>query len=216
MGRMFFSADWHLGHANVIKFCNRPYKDVDEMDEAIISNCNSVVTPKDILHMIGDFSWKDPTNYLRRINCPVILIAGGHDYRWRNKFDSFRQVFDSRTIEVQGQTIVLSHFCYRVWNKSHYNSWHLYGHNHGKLEPIGKSWDVGIDANNWGPPLSLEQIYEIMSNRPDNPNYIPRERRSNFIKKGEKLVLVNPEMIGAEDVSLVQEVDPNRISNDNG
>ena len=202
MGRKFFSADWHLGHANCIRFCNRPYRDVDEMDETIISNCNSVVTSKDTLYMIGDFCWKNPKEYLHRLNCPVILIAGGHDYRWKEDFHLFEDVYDAKTIEVQGQTIVLSHFCFRVWNKSHYNSWHLYGHNHGKLEPIGKSWDVGIDANNWGPPLSCEQIFEIMATRPDNPDYIPREKRDRFVKRGEKLVLVNPEMIGVEDARL--------------
>jgi calcineurin-like phosphoesterase family protein len=59
----------------------------------------------------------------------------------------------------------------RVWPRSHYNSWHLFGHSHGKLEPVGKSWDVGVDKNNFI-PLSLTQIEKIMEKRPDNPNFV--------------------------------------------
>lgn len=174
----FFTADLHLGHTNVLEYCNRPYANVNEMDESIIDKWNSVVTRGDTVFVVGDFAWNNPEYYLKRLNGTVILIAGGHDYRWMNKFHLFYHVYDARTIQIHGQTIVMSHFCFRVWNKSHYNSWHLYGHSHGNLEPIGKSWDVGIDANNYGPPLSYDQIREIMANRPDNPNYIaPNARR---------------------------------------
>jgi len=64
----------------------------------------------------------------------------------------------------------------RTWPLSHYNSWHLYGHSHGKLEPIGKSWDIGVDANNYY-PVSFARIHDIMQHRPDNPNFIPSELR---------------------------------------
>jgi calcineurin-like phosphoesterase family protein len=61
----------------------------------------------------------------------------------------------------------------RTWHRSHYNSWQLYGHSHGTLEPIGKQWDIGIDNNNYY-PLSFEDIEMIMNRRPDNPNLVYR------------------------------------------
>ena len=172
MSNIFFISDTHFGHVNVIRFCHRPYTNVNDMDVDIIQKWNSVVSKNDIVYMVGDFSWREPTIYLKQLNGKIILIAGGHDYRWKRHFHLFHEVHDTMTIRIGIQPIILSHFCYRVWNKSHYGSWHLFGHSHGRLEPIGKSWDVGIDANSYGPPLSLDQITEIMKDRSDNINLV--------------------------------------------
>jgi len=59
------------------------------------------------------------------------------------------------------------------WNKSHHNSFHLYGHVHGVVDNIGKTWDVGVDNNNFT-PISLDEIREIMKNRPDNRNFLKK------------------------------------------
>jgi len=62
----------------------------------------------------------------------------------------------------------------RVWNKSHYNTWQLYGHSHGKLAPVGKQYDVGIDNNDFA-PISIEDLAKIMKRKPNNFNYISKE-----------------------------------------
>ena len=64
----------------------------------------------------------------------------------------------------------------RVWPKSQYNSWQLYAHSHGNLDPIGKSWDVGVDVNNYE-PLSFDEIESIMKKRPNNFNFNLTRRR---------------------------------------
>ena len=64
----------------------------------------------------------------------------------------------------------------RVWHKSHFNSWQLYGHSHGSLEPIGKQLDVGVDTNRFK-PISFDQIKNLMNSKPNNFNYIQLERR---------------------------------------
>ena len=61
-------------------------------------------------------------------------------------------------------------------DKSHFNSFHLFGHSHGTLEAIGKSWDVGVDKNDFK-PISWLQIKEIMNKRPDNFNFIKRNKK---------------------------------------
>jgi len=60
----------------------------------------------------------------------------------------------------------------RVWHKSHFNAWQLYGHSHGGLSPMGKQLDVGIDSNKFF-PLSFEKLQNIMKAKPNNFNYIP-------------------------------------------
>jgi len=73
------------------------------------------------------------------------------------------------------QSIIMCHYCMRVWPRSHYNTWHLYGHSHGGLEPIGKSMDVGVDV--WGfRPIALYEVEVYMSQRPNNFNYLGDRR----------------------------------------
>jgi calcineurin-like phosphoesterase family protein len=74
-------------------------------------------------------------------------------------------------IREQRQHLTLCHYCLRVWPRSHFNSWHLYGHSHGTLPPIGKSWDAGVNTNDFT-PLAFPQIQAIMKTRPDNPNLV--------------------------------------------
>src|SRR5690349_6114561 len=78
----YFSSDWHLGHANIIKYDNRPFKDVEEMNSVIINNHNSIVKPEDEFYFLGDFCMGDHSKaegYLQRINGKKYFIRGNHD-----------------------------------------------------------------------------------------------------------------------------------------
>jgi len=164
---LFFTADHHFGHANIIKYCNRPWETVEEMDEGLIANWNSVVPEDGIVIHAGDFAFGDPTLYRPRLNGKIILVKGNHDHvKPSHGYDT---VCDYLSLKVVKQRIVVSHYCMRAWDQSHRNSWHLFGHSHGRLEPIGKSWDIGVDANHWK-PLSFTELSIIMTNRPDNAN----------------------------------------------
>ena len=162
---IFFTADLHLGHGNIIKYCNRPFNNVDEMDQTLIKNWNETVSDNDVVYILGDFCFKKYGYYIRQFNGHIIELQGDHDNFKNNNF--------LMNIKVGHTSITLCHWCMRVWRKSHYNSWHLYGHSHGNLSPIGKSWDVGVDNNDFR-PLSFNDIEKIMSCRPDNPNLVKK------------------------------------------
>lgn len=152
----FFSSDHHVSHNSIIRFCNRPFSSTDEMDEAIIKNHNRVVTPKDEVYFLGDFSFAKNTDYtikfLQRLNGRKFLIHGNHDAQiLKNKSyfigqELFQSIDSYKEITEQGQHIVLFHYGMRVWNRSHHKSWLLYGHSHSTLPPLGKSVDVGLDS----------------------------------------------------------------------
>lgn len=173
---IFFVGCTHFGHQNIIKYCNRPFSSVQEMDDIIINNWNSKVQPKDLVYHLGDFSFPSPIHYLPKLNGNIILILGNHDKHIGNLANSNKilSIHDLLFLKMYKPGIMLCHYSLRVWHKSHFNSWHLYSHSHGMLPPQGKSWDVGVDNNNFF-PLSIDEIADIMKNRPDNFNLVKNE-----------------------------------------
>ena len=83
MGNIFFTADLHLGHQNIIKYCNRPFGTYHQMDNAIIDNFNGVVSDDDTVFILGDFTMSRNrdviSNYLSRLNGHKHLVLGNHD-----------------------------------------------------------------------------------------------------------------------------------------
>jgi len=168
----FFTSDQHLGHKNIIELDKLPFESVEEMDETIISRYNERVGKNDVVVFGGDLtlgSKKQAEEYLSRLNGNKILLRGNHD-KWMNA--SYRDIW-SKTID--GMLITVCHYAMREWPGSYINSWQLYGHSHGTLPPIGKQWDIGVSNNDFY-PLSLDEIREIMENRPDNPDLIPIDK----------------------------------------
>lgn len=170
---IFFTADEHYMHRNIIKYCNRPFSSVKEMDEILIQNHNNVVKyNSDLVIHAGDFtlaSTFEAEKIIKRLNGNHIFLMGSHDKWLRNKKHHYimERIIDSKYV-------VICHYAMRTWSRSHYNSWQLYGHSHGNLEPLGKQWDIGVDNNNFY-PLSFDQIVEIMKNRPDNFNLVNKK-----------------------------------------
>ena len=56
-GKIFFISDLHFDHANIIRYCNRPFKSKEEMNRAIIKNWNSTVKDKDSVYILGDVAF---------------------------------------------------------------------------------------------------------------------------------------------------------------
>lgn len=175
----FFTSDTHFSHRNIIKYCNRPFKDEKEMDETLIMNWNSVVRPEDTIYHLGDVGFTDEDKLyriLKRLNGSIHLIWGNHDKvikksnLLRSRFDStseLKKVYIQDDRHPKGRyEITLCHFAMRVWDKSHHGSLHLYGHSHGTLpdDPTALSLDVGVDSWDFR-PVSLDQINATMKNK---------------------------------------------------
>ena len=171
MSTYFFTADLHLSHSNIIKYCHRPFANVDEMDETLIANWNATVSAHDTVFHIGDFCMGDFRKHIDRLNGIKIFLKGSHDRGLEKAGIAKHDIYMLSARQTGVVDIVMCHYAMRVWSKSHYNTWHLYGHSHGHLAPEGKSWDVGVDSNGFR-PLSLAEIEVIMSKRPDNFNLV--------------------------------------------
>ncbi len=165
--KTFFTSDTHFNHVNIIKYCNRPYKTVKRMNNALIKNWNSVVGKDDIVYHLGDFclgSVDDFDSYFNKLNGKIILIEGNHDrnaLKYKNRFYEYHTGYIE--VNVEGWPIVLSHYAMKVWNNSHHGAFHLYGHSHGTLpdDIESLSFDVGVDCHNYT-PIDIQQIENIM------------------------------------------------------
>ena len=171
---VFFTSDQHFGHRNIIDFCKRPFKDVSDMREQLISRHNSVVKSGDRVYILGDMFWRttsieDALSIRHSLNGQLYYIRGNHE-ELIDKHAELRNSFiwckDVENLKVTGYpNIWLSHYAHRTWNGSHRGAYHLYGHTHAALlEDESLSFDVGVDAQNYF-PISLEYVNERMQKK---------------------------------------------------
>ena len=158
---LWFTADTHFGHTNIIKHCARPFATVEEMDERIIECWNRVVKPGDEVWHLGDFAFRckqDPVQYLRRLNGQIHIVWGNHDddCAWKIR-DRFASHHDYCYIRRHGQKIALFHYPINNWRASCHGSWQLFGHCHGTYSPTSKSMDVGVDPRGFS-PVSFDEV----------------------------------------------------------
>lgn len=174
---LWFTADPHFGHRRAAVF--RGFEEVGKMDEALVRAWNDRVGPGDTVFLLGDVSFAGPgrtRELLDRLNGRIQLILGNHDKvvqrgDVRDRFDEMVRYKEIRVAtgmtHHDRQWVVLMHFALRVWNEHHHGAWHLYGHSHGHLEPVGRSMDVGVDAVD--PPLapvSFDEVRSVLADRP--------------------------------------------------
>jgi calcineurin-like phosphoesterase family protein len=159
----FFTADDHYSHNNILKYCNRPFQNVHEMNVALTDRWNAVIKDKDIVYVLGDFCFGNPELFLNKLNGRKILIRGSHDKR-TNGFEAVYDLYEFREKDIR---ITLCHYAMRRWAHSHHGAYHLFGHSHGKLEPFGNSFDVGVDCWEFR-PISLDEVVEEMKHQYDN------------------------------------------------
>ena len=134
----YYISDWHYDHANAIRFDNRPYNNVDEMNEDLIRRWNSVVKDKDTVYILGDMFWckdQEAISVLDQLKGHKVLVKGNHDRVHGNQFKKrFDKIVDYLEVEDKGRKVVLCHYpipCY----KNHFYGWyHLYGHVHSSFE----------------------------------------------------------------------------------
>jgi calcineurin-like phosphoesterase family protein len=181
MSNIFFSSDTHLQHANIIQYSNRPFANVDEMNEALVENHNKKVKPNDIWIFLGDFCFGDKTKipyWMNRFNGKKRIIPGNHDrLEWFH--EAIKHGADIEWIrdmwfgKIGKTTFHLCHYPIQSWNAAHHGSVHLHGHSHGHTpSPDLLRFDVGVDCTNYA-PLSLEEVETMVKTKrqkldPDN------------------------------------------------
>ena len=164
----FFTADNHFNHHNIIKYCNRPFSSVEDMNEVMIERWNEVIKDGDVVYHLGDFSFIDPEPYVKRLNGHIILIEGNHDNK-KHK-DRYSGYFKNTVINVGNNICVLNHVpVFPDSPKSHVlnlikkskSEYVICGHVHGTWKVRENHINVGVDFNNFYPMSEDELLCEI-------------------------------------------------------
>jgi len=150
MQKTFFISDTHFYHKNIIEYCNRPFKNVEEMNQTLIDNWNKVIKPEYLIFVLGDFALtgKDKTTeILSQLNGEKFLIMGNHDRRKSTKYwkeVGFNEV--SKYPICLDDFYWLSHEPMIMCDKSHYINLHGHIHNN-KLDSLNH-YNVSVENNN--------------------------------------------------------------------
>jgi len=145
------------------------------MNECLITNWNALVQPNDLVYHMGDFAFGNVQEILKQLKGQIHFITGSHDKNTQCCKHLFASYSPLKEIKIDEQPITLCHYSMRTWAKSHYGAWMLYGHAHGGLASWGKSFDAGVDTNNFF-PYSWEQVKAKMATLPDNFNLVKEKR----------------------------------------
>ena len=158
---IFFTADTHFGDRRVLNIDHRPFSDLASHDASLIENWNNQVGLDDEIWHLGDFMSSkggDCGQILARLNGRKHLIIGNNDPGSITKAFGWTSVQHYAEIEVDGQLLVLCHYPFRTWNKIGKKSVNLHGHSHGRLKPLPRQHDVGVDAQGFQPRLLSELL----------------------------------------------------------
>ncbi len=186
--KTWFTSDHHFGHANIIKYCNRPYYGTHDMNIAMELAWNEVVEPNDLVYYLGDFAMNaNLVPFLvSRLNGNKILIPGNHDKCWQktdpaNRWFAhyidagFKSIEQQMTLEIAGEQVMLNHLPYRNLKEPDQKyfaqrpvdrgGWLIHGHIHHKWKVNKKQINVSADAWNFK-PVSLDEITELIYKGP--------------------------------------------------
>lgn len=151
---VFLISDTHFGHTNIIKYASRPFASVEEMDEAMVENWNSVVKANDKVYHLGDISMsRRVLPILNRLNGKKVLIKGNHDiYPLKDYLPYFKDIRASH--EIAG--LILTHIPVHESQKARYAG-NVHGHLHESI--IGDPWyfNVSVEQINYT-PISLGEV----------------------------------------------------------
>ncbi len=178
--KVFFTSDTHFFHANVIRYTNRPFDSVEQMNKTLIDNWNRVVGKNDVVFHLGDFAFggkKQWNQILDQLNGKIYLVLGNHDMAFFKTalVERFELVALEMYAIIDEQHIRLSHEPFLCYGGSNRNVWQLFGHVHSRENKGGRyadrlamltamQYDVGVDNNNYT-PVSFEQVRDIISCR---------------------------------------------------
>ena len=147
---VWFTSDTHFTDPRVLRLDRRPYASLADHDAALIAQWNAVVGEDDEIWHLGDFARTPDAervgSLLAMLNGRKHLIVGNNDGPQTVAAIGWASVQHYAELSLDGRRLVLCHYPFRTWNGMHKGALDLHGHSHGKLKPMTRQYDVGVDA----------------------------------------------------------------------
>lgn len=181
---IWYTADLHFGHENIIQFSGRPFRSASHMDTALIENMWKVVRPDDALYIVGDFAFgpgaKDP-GWLRMIfdqlpGAERHLVVGNHDLAPTQALP-WTSVTHLTEVEDGGQSNVLCHYPMITWHRARKGALQLFGHVHNNWTGSRNAINVGVDVWDYM-PITIKDIERRARKLPENKHWADVEHRA--------------------------------------
>lgn len=158
---VFFTADTHFGHGGALGFYHRPFASTAAMDEALVLRWNETVGPGDEVWHLGDFAIRQSAAVvaamLARLAGVKHLVIGNNDPPATTGQPLWASVQPYAEITLDGVPLVLCHYPFRSWRGMNKGALNLHGHSHGRLKPLPRQFDVGVDVRDFR-PVTLAEI----------------------------------------------------------
>ena len=155
---VLFTADTHFGHGGALGLYRRPFASVAEMDAALIERWNRVVAPTDEIYHLGDFAVRQKPErieaLLQALHGRKHLVTGNNDRAPALEARGWESVQPYLELDANGIRLVLCHYALRTWRDMAKGALNLHGHSHGRLKPLTRQYDVGVDVCDYQ-PISL-------------------------------------------------------------
>lgn len=168
---LFFTSDTHFADPRVLRIDRRPFSDMAAHDAALIASWNAVVSADDEVWHLGDFTrgtTGEVEALLGQLNGRKHLIIGNNDPVETLAAGGWASQQHYAELRIDGVLYVLCHYPFRTWNQIGKKSVNLHGHSHGKLTPVKRQFDVGVDAQELR-PQALETILQRRRRKQTNP-----------------------------------------------
>ena len=186
---MWLTSDTHFGHANIIRYCDRPFAAAQPMDGALVDAWNDRVRPDDEVWHLGDVALgrlDETLGVVTRLHGRKFLVPGNHDRCWpghreagawsRRYTDAgFGLLPETTTLDVAGTPAVVCHFPYvgdshgadrHVEHRPEdRGGWLLHGHVHDAWRQRGRMINVGVDVWDYA-PVHLDTVADLVAAGP--------------------------------------------------
>ena len=158
---LFFTSDTHFGHAGARSLYRRPFASVAAMDAAMRARWNTTVSAADEVWHLGDFALGlgvvARAALLEGLHGRKHLVSGNNDPPDTLALAGWSSVQPYAEVEADGRGAVLCHYAFRTWRNMGRGWLNLHGHSHGRLKPLPRQADVGVDSWDFR-PVTLQQI----------------------------------------------------------
>ena len=158
---ILFTADTHFGHGGARALYRRPFATTEEADASMVARWNERVGPDDEVWHLGDVALGPKPEavdaFLARLRGRKHLVRGNNDGDAICALPVWASVRDLATLEVDGVLVTLCHYALRTWPGQGRGGVNLHGHSHGRLKPLPRQFDVGVDAREFR-PVTLEDL----------------------------------------------------------